>query len=179
MVSINPTNNYQEPNLSINKSHKFIIWQWNEEIPMSNFYHICLIVALFFPSLSYTQSFSRQNNKDKAPWFHLIITSLLSPGWEGPHSSFTHLSSGLLPLPHFSSVFLIWSQVCWQQAFCSLYWQTFSPSFSITDSFPHPVPSISQQVLSTKHFLLPICFPHQIHALSLDWKSLGQGLSLG
>lgn len=115
---------------------------------MPNCYHACLIVALLLPSLPYTQSSSRQNNKDKAPWFHLIFTSPLSSGWEIPHSSFTHLSSGLLPLPHSLSVFLIWSQVCWQQAFCSLYWQTFFPTF-----FNHWLFSSYSSIYFTKVFV--------------------------
>lgn len=179
MVSINPTNNYQEPNLSINKSHNFIIWQWNEEISMSNCYHVCLLVALFFPSLPYTQGFRRQNNKDKAPWFNLIFTSPLSQGEK--------LLTVLLHISHlnFSHSLILWvfswsgHRYAGSRHSVLCIGKLFSTQFSINDSFPLPVPSISQQFLSTKHLLLPICFLHQNHALSLDWKSLGQGLSLG
>lgn len=85
------------------------------------------------------------------------------------HTSHTHFSHSLI-------LFLIWSQSYWQQAFCSLYWQTFFFHFSSTDS-----PVLSQChlfhncFLSTKHLPLPICFPHQIHALSLDWEASGAG----
>lgn len=146
---------------------------------MPNCYHACLIVALLLPSLPYTQSSSRQNNKDKAPWFHLIFTSPLSSGWEIPHSSLhtSHLD--------FSHSLILWV-FFWSGHRCAgsrhsvlCTGKLFSPHFSITDSFPLTVPSISQKFLLTKHLLLPISFPHQTHTLSLDWKSLRQRLSLG
>lgn len=172
MVSSNPTN------LSIGKSHNLMIWQWNEEISMSNCYHVCLIVALFFPSLPYKQSFSRQNNKDKVAWFCLLFNDHYLQGERFPivllHTSHLDFSHSLI-LWVFS-----WSGHRYAGSRHSVLCigKLFVPRFSITDSFPLPVPSISQQFLSTKHLLLPICFPHQIYALSLDWKSLGQGLSL-
>lgn len=146
---------------------------------MSNYYHLCLIVALFFPSLPYTQNFSRQNNKDQAPWFHLLFNHHYLQGDKFPiallHTSHLDFSHSLI-LRVFS-----WSGHRYagsrHSVLCS--GKRFSPHFSITDSFPLPVPSVSQQILSAKHLLLPICFRHQIRALSLDWKSLGQGLSLG
>lgn len=51
----------------------------------------------------------------------------------------------------------------------------FFPLFKHWFSCPLPVPFISQLFLSTKHLPLPICFPHQIHALSLDWEASGAG----
>ena len=132
VVSINPINNYQEPNLSINKSHNFMIWQWNEEKSVSNCYHACLILALFL-SLLYTHSLKRQDNKKEAPWFHLLFISTFSPVWEVPCSSFTHLSYILPPLPHSLSLFLIWSVIL-AAGILFFILANFFFHFSITDS---------------------------------------------
>lgn len=56
VAAINPIPNYQGPSLSINTSPNFMIWWWNEEKSVSNRYHACLNLALFFLPLPRTRS---------------------------------------------------------------------------------------------------------------------------
>lgn len=100
VVSINPINNYQEPNLSINKSHNFMIWQGKEEKSVSNCYHACLIVALFFLSPPYTHSPGGRTVKMRVLGFVCYLHQHFLQGEKFPvvllHTSHSHFFHSLI-----------------------------------------------------------------------------------
>lgn len=146
---------------------------------MSNCYHACLIVALFFLSPPYTHSLGGRTVKRRVLGFVCYLHQHFLQGEKFPvvllHTSHSHFFHSLI-LWVFS-----WSGHRYvgsrhfilyigKLLLLLLFFPTLQSPILLSSSS-----TISQQFLSAKQLPLPICFPHQMHALSLDWEVSGAG----